>query len=424
MFDFSSSSRHRAVDLSYLERHNLTSSFTYSRRTIKTKFIRGERNTTSRVDAPLIENSQVIATVNASRAVLAASKPLVLEVPKSESMVDASVLSFGISTTIPRLNDSISQLQHWLPYSGATLHVLVPPHPNIPHIQIRMQELGMNVTIMSTTTSFPNSYFSQVRNLYQARSSKTQWISLIDDDTFFPSLGDLVAHLHNHDASTPKIIAPMSDDFAQIQKHGLMPFGGGGIFISLPLAAKLSSPAIFDVCLKSGKIEGDQILNECINKHTSIRPIFDIDLHQLDLHGDVSGFFESGRKSLSIHHWRSWFDVDMPAVALVSEVCGDACLLQRWLFEGDVVLSNGFSVIKYAGGVRFDLEEMEKTWDEDAERFLHSLGPLRERLSEDEKMALKMARVVRLPDGSIKQTYIRYAQPGGMDEVLELVWVR
>jgi len=280
------------------------------------------------------------------------------------------------------------------------------------------------VTITSSSIPFAISYFTQVQNLYEARNTKTQWICLIDDDTFFPSLGDLVAHLHNHDPSTPKIIAPMSDDFAQIQKHGLMPFGGGGIFISLPLAAKLSAPEVFNECLKSGKIEGDQILNECINKHTSIRPIFDVNLHQLDLHGDVSGFFESGRKSLSLHHWRSWFEVDMPSVALVSEICGDACLLQRWLFGDDMVLSNGFSVVRYVGGVRFDLEEMEKTWDEDAERFLHSLGPLRQKLSDDEKIAYKMERVVRLVDGSIRQTYVHRAPEGGMDEVLELFWVK
>jgi hypothetical protein len=430
-----------AQNLTYLEKYNLSSSFTFSRRLIETKLVPGERKTLTYVNGSLFPEPQIFQLPNITKVVLTPSEPVALEVPFTPAVADASILSFGIATTLERLNDSIPQLRHWLPDTGATLHVVVPPDPKSKKLEADMRLLGMNVTITSSDSKFAINYFSQVQNLYNLRTESTEWIALIDDDTFFPSIANLVNHLRSHDSSTMKIVAPMSDDFDQIKKHGLMPFGGGGIFLSTPMAAHLANPEVFDKCLKTEKYEGDQILAECINKHTSVRPIYDMDLHQMDLKGDVSGFFESGRRSLSLHHWRSWFDVDMPAVALVSEICGDEGILMRWEFESDVVLSNGFSVVRYPGGIgvrypngagggEWNMEEMELTWDGDGERFMHSLGPLREKLKvEQEKISYAMVDTSRVFDkkgmfAAIKQTYLHRGVEGANDEVLELIWTK
>lgn len=202
----------------------------------------------------------------------------------------------------------------------------------------------------------------------------TKWLALIDDDTFFPNLGSLLSHLEErYNPKLPQVISGVSDDIVQIKKHGLMPFGGGGIFLSVPFAAMIVDNAYpgtagailgehfptppnpeyspfgplvdhmdtditahpglnyiidpdspyrhstaFKRCLESDRIEGDQILSDCINKQTSVRPQYDINLHQLDLKGDASGFFESGRTSLTVHHWKTWFEVDIPSVASVT----------------------------------------------------------------------------------------------------------
>lgn len=191
---------------------------------------------------------------------------------------------------------------------------------------------------------------------------------MIDDDTFFPDLGNLLAHFEErYNPKLPQLISGVSDDIVQIRKHGLMPFGGGGIFASVPFAASIvdnnypgtagaikgghfptppwsgyspfgpsdeatatgASNYIMDPnspyrqsnaiksCLGTNKFEGDQILNDCVNKQTKVRPQYDIGLHQMDLKGDLSGFFESGRRSLTLHHWKTWFNVDIPEVAAV-----------------------------------------------------------------------------------------------------------
>jgi hypothetical protein len=141
-------------------------------------------------------------------------------------------------------------------------------------------------------------------------------------------------------ASSP----PCRNNIGQIHAFGLLPFGGGGISVSVPLAKRLTEEEVWERYMASTKNQGDQIVNDCLNDFSTLRPTFDMELHQMDINGDPPGYFESGRRLLTIHHWKSWFSVNVPMVANVRKACGGECVLQRWQFDGDTVLSNGYSI--------------------------------------------------------------------------------
>jgi len=298
------------------------------------------------------------------------------------------------------------------------------------------------MTITASDLPFPTAYFSLIKLLYENRSPKTEWLVLIDDDTFIPSLPILVHHLNTvYDSSKETLISATSDDWNQIGAWGLIPYGGGGIFISIPLAEHLLQPEIWERCETGmGQRQGDGIVAACLYDYTSTRPIFDPLLHQMDVRdaqphtpSAAAGLFESGRRLLTIHHWRSWFTFDVPLSAKVTRACGWECLYQRWVFPIDsMVLSNGFSIVGYPGGVQEeDLGAVEKTWEGERERYRHKWGPLREGVKVGRKVSwgLVGCEVLDTQEGrAVRQLYLRRGVQGaegvkGMDGVLELLWI-
>jgi hypothetical protein len=151
----------------------------------------------------------------------------------------------------------------------------------------------------------------------------------------------------------------------------------------------------------------------------------------MDINGDFhtpAGYFESGRQMLTIHHWRSWFFIDMPAVSSVSKACGYEGVLMRWKFAGDVVLNNGYSITEYPKGIKdSELAAVEQTWPGEKEKFIHRIGPLREKLERDRKRTYGMVSTVMTEEG-MRQTYVERAEEIndkklGEDKVVELVWL-
>lgn len=426
-------------DLTYIARHVRTPTFTYAHRTIRTRYVtaRGERLTLTRVHEPLFGPPHILSKTNLTALTIDSPDILTLDVPISPK-VDTSIFSFGIATKIPRLQQALPQLQHWLPSSSAQLHVSIPPEnwsslsSAYLELETSFRQADINLTLHASDLPFAKAYFSLIKVLYEARTTNTQWLVLIDDDTFVPSLPYLAHHLNtNYDASNEVMVAALSDNLEQIQTFGLMPFGGGGIFISVPLAASLTKPEVWDACLADPKTQGDQVVNDCLNDHSSIRPSFDHGLNQMDVRGDMSGYFESGRPLLTIHHWKTWYHVDIPMAANVSKACGFECLFQRWTFTDNTVLSNGYSVVEYPHG--FDglpLEEVERTWEGEWKMFIHHMSPLREPMGREVKRSARLVETVDVKEG-IRQVYIERMEDGedgkpregAMDRVVEIVWL-
>ncbi|KAL5326391.1 hypothetical protein ACEPPN_004075 [Leptodophora sp. 'Broadleaf-Isolate-01'] len=324
-------------DISHIARHVGTPTFEYARRKIQTHHTPAEEERPSLISIPqpLLPEFHLLSKDNLTQISLPSLPVLALNVPLSHQ-VDTSILSFGISTKVTRLKYALPQLQHWLPHSNAQLHVSIPPDTSpsssntFQEIELAFAAASINLTLHISSLPFAKSYFNLIKTLYEARTPRTKWLVLIDDDTFIPSLPHLTHHLSTtYDAQKEVMIAALSDSLTQIAQLGMLPFGGGGIFLSIPLTASLIQPEIWDACLALPNDQGDQIVNECLNDYLSVRPTFDHGLQQMDIKGDGSGYFESGRRMLTVHHWRTWYVVDVTLAINVSKVCGFECVFQR-----------------------------------------------------------------------------------------------
>lgn len=146
-------------------------------------------------------------------------------------------------------------------------------------------------------------------------------------------------------------------------------------------------------------------------------------LRQLDMRGDASGFFESGREPpLSVHHWKSWFQADMAKLSVITNLCGDKCFLRQWQFSDGWTLTNGFSIAKYSTEIDLDDKTMEVSWVGDNgavdESFMHALGPLRPK--DTGKFSYLLEDSVFLGN-QVRQWYVhRDAEKG--DQIIELIW--
>lgn len=413
------------------------------------------RTSFTQVDAPLLSDVQIVDPVNSPDWGLEqCSPPLRLEVPAFPKQPgNASHIIFGISTYIKRMEDSIPHLQRSLAHTSARLVVLAieygevaPKAKETKALETRMRSLDIDATVVGAPkdSSMEARYFSLVKLLYEMRNPETQWISLLDDDTFLPSMHSLVDALGSYDPSKEWYLGAMSEDWWSVMVYGMMSFGGGGTFLSLPLAAQIN--ANYDTCMKQSTAnQGDIRVFECITAHTAtkLQPLSG--LHQTDLGGDLSGFYESGRLPLSLHHWKTGWHFEqkpeqralntypMAKMHLVSDVCGD-CFLQRWQFGPSTILSNGFSISTYPNEnvlaelvKNNDMDKIEDTFmpTREVHSFMkgyeHSIGPLRPKV--EGKIQYKFLDA-KQEDGGVRQYYIYRALDKEPDIVYEIFWTR
>ncbi|MCJ1395603.1 hypothetical protein MMC18_008489 [Xylographa bjoerkii] len=352
------------------------------------------------------------------------SAPIKVQVPLSKPCTDASHIIFGVSTTVERLESSVSQMQHWLSHNRARLIALVEPSATSGKLESNMRNLGIDVTIRHSNATFNDRYFALTRVLYNARRPNTQWAGIVDDDTFFLSMSALVDRLAKHDPTEEKYIGGLTEDFRQIGYFGYIAYGGAGMFLSMPLLTKINN--VYPECRKRYRYleNGDGRIAQCIYRHTTTKLTWEPDLHQIDLHGDPSGFYEAGRRQpLSIHHWKHWYPIDVVKMSAVSSVCGEACLLKRWKLADGWYLTNGYSFVKY-GEPQVDDVAMELTWDRldeevTADEYEHSLTPLRPK--DQGKISYRLEEVVQ-DGGLVRQFYVYRPGEGAEDRVMEVSW--
>ena len=426
----------------WLSCQNLTYPIKYACRELRTRVTpRLIRASLTKIELPLFENIQTIeSSPTQGEEALRCLEPLLLDVPAfTRGPVNASNLMFGIQTTIKRLDKSIPQLMRWLPHTGAKLFAIVIESEGVAAdpdqilgLETRMRNFGMDATLLQARVgdTFPQRYFSLISLLYRNRGLETQWVSLIDDDTFFPSMPALLSMLGKYDPKDPYYVGSLSEDWWAVAHYGYMGFGGAGLFLSVPLAEALE-PHAEDCKNDLRSSAGDVTVMDCIYTYTNTKLTHVTDLHQADMHGDLSGFYESGRLHLSLHHWKegsvSGKGYPMDLMHQVADVCGE-CFLQRWQFADNMVLANGFSIAEYPKGHlkskqenSVDMSRMEETWNREM-NVIHSLGPSRERLVlEEEKLQYILLDSV-LTRGGVSQLYFHRGVSGKTDMVLELFW--
>ena len=348
--------------------------------------------------------------------------PIRVQMPLNRNRLDASHIDFGIATTEARLNDSMDAFAHWAAYSNARILALLETDAHKVELESRAKAMGIILQITESKDEYELRYFSLLRHLGNNARPETRWSSIIDDDTFFMSMPALVEALSIHDTSKPIYLGGMSESVKQIHSFGVMAYGGAGIFLTQPLLRKINS--VYELCQSMGS-HGDRQISHCIYQQTSTRLTLEHRLHQLDLKGDVSGFFEAGREPpLSVHHWKSWFQMDMAKLSAVARICGDACLLAQVQFSDNWILTNGFSIVHYSTEVNVGDTTMEKTWKKhggsSTDSYFHELAPIRPK--DKEKFSYRLQDAVVDKD-RVRQYYVHRNFFKG-DRVLELIWRR
>ncbi|KAF7884560.1 uncharacterized protein EAF02_004896 [Botrytis sinoallii] len=287
-------------------------------------------------------------------------------------------------------------------HSGARLIAIVKESEEIlasksemARLQKEYRKAGMDITIITTHL------------MYKARNKKTKWTVVMDDDTFFPSMRGLLDELALHDHTQPQYIGGLSENWAAVRMYRIDGIWRGlASFLSTPLA-KIIHENMRSVKNNMRFTSGDTLL----------------DFPQIDFMGDHSGFYENGRKVLSLHHWKAGsatkYPYEMDKMHLVSD---------RWQFDNDIVLTNGFSIAKYPKGVvgargkDVDLRRTEVTWDDKNLDVEHSLSPTRPELNEAQKISWKFLDSYLVDTHVVRQVYLRKGLTGGGDEVLVLNW--
>ena len=440
----------------------------YARREIIVREKAGvERLSVTRLNEELLPAFQEISSPDDRLRPENCLSPLELDVPIWKRRIDASHILFGATTTLERLDASIPFFQRWLADTGARFLVIIrenegaAPDPQaIADLQARMRDLGINIMLVEPADRKADhviQYFSLIRLLWKNKDSNTQWFGFIDDDTFFVSLSTLLSRLADYDPSKEWYLGAVSEEWWTVQHYGWIAMGGGGIFLSAPLLSILERN--YDKCLrKAHRKFGDHRISECISRTTPTRLTHLDGLYQIDLHGDRSGVFESGRGIISQHHWKEgywsetgagadnirhsrWFPMDK--MSLITDLCGDSCFLQRWAFGSHTLLTNGYSLAtfpyhnlstsseKEKEGI--ELWKTEQTWTTpsnvekqryETSGYDHYLGPLRSALKLDrEKLHYRFMDAVVLDERkAVRQYYRRLGMGKRKDELVELVW--
>lgn len=382
------------------------------------------------------------------------SGPIQVEVPVSglPSTVDASQFLFGISTTFERLHESSSEViadwKYWLTdgrgaTNGAKLFLQLS---DVSEDELRdtrklLRDAGIDANVdHSGDEHMAVRYINLVPHLYrQADSQGKKWLVLCDDDTFFPSMHGLVESLDSFDHSRELYIGTLSEDVAAVERHGSQAFGGAGVFLSMPMAKRITE----SISSCASKVEeagwqGDKLLRNCIYENSSSRLVLLPELWQLDFRGDPSGFYEWGHKPLSLHHYRGggWHEARPLQFSKIAYICGEDCILQRFQTADNFIIS-GHSIVYYPAGITFETSQVERTFEalwEKEWNFDYMFGPQRPAVQEKQKISWQIQGSEVRPDGSVLQTYLRRKddirwmaagnqQRGDRDSVIELIWV-
>lgn len=434
----------------------LSSSIRYSRRCIRPIFDAAvDRNVVANVQGPFVGEQTVVDLDDGgcthTGMVFPKCYPIEVPVPNpSPPGLTFPQLSFGMATSLERLRHSIPAMEHWLPGSGSSLFVIVTDWHHHTHImgitpsaitnlQQELRAKNIDATLLKPIKhnySVYQSHFNVLTYMVEQAESGVQWFGLLDDDTFFPRLQPLAESLGKLDHNMDMYVGALSDNLDLIRKYGYMAYGGAGTFLSAPLAKRIGAREQAARCIvEASSPEGDIILRDCVYRHSKAKLTTLPRLYQQDQKGDVSGFFESGIRPLSLHHWKSWYYAPVVKMATAARFCGD-CFLQRFRFGTDTVFSNGYSIAIYPQGLQdIDLGVAEGTWEieqgtgsnlVDVAKTVDSdwsIGPFRKRLGPDRK---KSYRIVdgEMRNGTLRQLYLWKgdAAAGALDEVIEVIW--
>ncbi|GAA5955944.1 hypothetical protein JCM10213_000075 [Rhodosporidiobolus nylandii] len=382
--------------------------------------------------------------------------------PVPETWKSSSIM-FGMSTTPDRVLWNLPVWANWVPAkkqppldpaqhiqtSGLPLVLVLMPPPNpteLARSKEAMEEanaLGMYVEIRPREAErFETRYFALAEEMHKEAQRRalegvqTDWFVFSDDDTFFPDFDSLARLLSKYNPAEDHLIGTLSESTKQVAQWGHIAYGGGGIIVSRGTLEKMNKEGVWQHCLQKfgAAFGGDAMVTHCaavvMDKTPEEALTVEPTLHQLDIRGDGTGFFQSGFQITSLHHWGSWFTLFPPwhetgsgdlrkGISLVgkaSRAVGGDNWGRRYVFEdGKVVVALGYSVTVEAKALSGDeLDKSEHTWWE-FETF-HPIRPGQEEGVDKRTYYLTGVRTLE-PEGIIR---LEHKNRDG--ERVDLVW--
>ncbi|KAK4664002.1 uncharacterized protein QC763_500920 [Podospora pseudopauciseta] len=449
------------------EKYKLGGQIEYTKRYIQVSRQPIRRKSMTALNQSFLTDTIRTVDLNNPEPYQAESCPEPLVAPVSQSpfpgSANASEFMFGVSTTYKRFSDPktspVNEWTYWLTdgkgntNGGKLLLMLLDAEDEqLQETHNILTTAGIDVDVYRSNAEdiMAVRYLALVPTMYNhPERPRKKWLVTCDDDTFFPSFNALKERFDEFDDGFPMYIGTFSEDVNNIQRHGSQAFGGAGVFLSVPMAGLVAER--YESCKTEQKIkeansgwgpQGDILLRKCIYENSNYKLTLLNELWQLDLYGDPSGFYESGIKPLSLHHYRGggWHVAYPWHYTKVSNVCGEDCMMQRFRTEDDFVIANGFSVAYYPQGIDFDVNQFEATFHAAPQNHGWNLdfimGPQRPSLHRTgRKLSWDLQEAEVLEEGMVvRQVYVRRADDwrwknvdgsamAGRDGVLELVWL-
>ena len=324
---------------------------------------------------------KVVDTSSPDRLDLYAKKRMELPVPMSPLLgqVDASDFLFGVSTTYARIRDRdyamIKAWSRWLTdghhhSNGASLVVVLNQARNdeLEEIDRMLQATGIDCWV--TTTEEPMSmarrYFELSRILrtfaanLAANGQDKRWFGLVEDDVFFPSLSYLRERLFSYNTDGQHYIGLPSERLDwEMDDRGITTYGGGSVLLTRTAISKVPNLPCFEPESNGPSFKAkrwDELLHDCLMKHS------DINMNVLpgfyspndDRFDENTDSYETGQQPLLLRRYAERHLLNINKAHLVTNVCGESCFMQRYLFQDKWVLVNGISISQYPDGVEIN----------------------------------------------------------------------
>jgi hypothetical protein len=265
----------------------------------------------------------VIRNASFSRRHIIKENILKLDIPlnsalKPSYLYSVDDIAFGITTSVDRLFESIRNFHFWIHYPGVRCLVLF--YRSAIHSYRGISELFASQSIpceihFTNTSRYEERFLDLVTktwNLFgEARAGEykkpIKWLAISDDDTLW-FIPNLLRVLNEYDSSHFIYLGDHSDNPVKTSIFGTYyAYGGGGFLVSRPIAQNLTKN-ISHCDAYRNSYGGDIILGKCITQRLKVNLSRSDKFHQMDIHGDATGIFESGIQGLvSVHHMFSWW---------------------------------------------------------------------------------------------------------------------
>ncbi|KAF4513403.1 hypothetical protein G6O67_000678 [Ophiocordyceps sinensis] len=358
---------------------------------------------------------------------------------------DASDLLFGISTSYERIADRdwalLRAWQRWLTgankeSNGAGLVLMLDKATDrqLQEIDDELYRRGLAAYLMSTEEpmSMAKRYHELVRIFktygatLAASGQRKKWFGLVEDTVFFPGLSYLGERLSRYNADDELYIGlPSGRRDWHADGENMTTNGGGAVLLTRRAVDRI--PRL--PCLEASETETpvkpkrwDALLKDCVKQRAGL-DMGSIPASYSPRHGDQGASLEARVRPLVLQGGNR---LDLGMAHLVTDVCGEACFMQRFLFRDDWVLVNGVSISQHPDGLRRqppgllgNASRQSLDDDDDGERSLFTWTGRRN--------VWRLLDSASASNGSVWQAYLKRGSRSGegtdgLDSVIVLIW--